>query len=194
MGFIELLFQGFALSMDAFSVSLCKGLATKRVQLKHSISCGAWFGGFQALMPLIGYLLASIFKDAIQSFSSYIAFGLLAIIGINMLKEALESCDCCEDQNDDFSIKTMLMMAIATSIDACAAGVSMGVEEFAPGMNIGIAVAFIGGFTFAFCALGVKLGSYVGGKLGNKAQIAGGVILILLGLKILLEEWNLLPW
>lgn len=193
MGILELLIQGFGLSMDAFSVSLCKGLATKNVRLRHSLSCGAWFGGFQALMPLLGYLLASSFREAIMQFDHWIAFGLLGIIGANMLKEAF-SADCqeCENHNDDFGFRTMLLMAVATSIDACASGVSMGVGQFAPGMNIWIAIAFIGGFTFAFCALGVKIGSYVGAKLEKKAQIVGGVTLILLGTYILLS--HLLQW
>lgn len=193
MGILELLIQGFGLSMDAFSVSLCKGLATKNVRLRHSLSCGAWFGGFQALMPLLGYLLASSFREAIMQFDHWIAFGLLGIIGANMLKEAF-SADCqeCENHNDDFGFRTMLLMAVATSIDACASGVSMGVGQFAPGMNIWIAIAFIGGFTFAFCALGVKIGSYVGAKLEKKAQIVGGVALILLGTYILLS--HLLQW
>lgn len=193
MGILELLIQGFGLSMDAFSVSLCKGLATKNVRLRHSLSCGAWFGGFQALMPLLGYLLASSFRKAIMQFDHWIAFGLLGIIGANMLKEAF-SADCqeCENHNDDFGFRTMLLMAVATSIDACASGVSMGVGQFAPGMNIWIAIAFIGGFTFTFCALGVKIGSYVGAKLEKKAQIVGGVTLILLGTYILLS--HLLQW
>ena len=191
MGLLELLIQGFGLSMDAFSVSLCKGLATKKVRLRHSLSCGAWFGGFQALMPLLGYLLASTFREAIMSFDHWIAFGLLGIIGVNMLKEAFSSdCECCENHNDDFGFKTMLLMAIATSIDACASGVSMGVSE--ENVNIWIAIAFIGGFTFVFCALGVKIGSYVGAKLEKKAQVVGGVTLILLGTYILLS--HLLGW
>ena len=193
MGLLELLIQGFGLSMDAFSVSLCKGLATKQVRLRPSLSCGRWFGGFQALMPLLGYLLASTFRQAIMDFDHWIAFGLLGIIGINMLKEAFSSdCECCENHNDDFGFKTMLLMAVATSIDACASGVSMGVGQFAPGMNIWIAIFIIGAFTFGFCALGVKLGSYVGAKLEKKAQIVGGVTLILLGTYILLS--HLLQW
>lgn len=193
MGIIELLVQGFGLSMDAFSVSLCKGLATKKVRLRHSLSCGAWFGGFQALMPLLGYLLASTFREAIMRFDHWIAFILLGIIGANMLKEAFSAdCEACENHNDDFGFRTMLLMAVATSIDACASGVSMGAGEFAPGMNIWIAIAFIGGFTFAFCALGVKIGSYVGAKLEKKAQVVGGVTLILLGTYILLS--HLLGW
>ena len=193
MGLMELLIQGFGLSMDAFSVSLCKGLATQKVRLRHSMSCGLWFGGFQALMPLLGYLLASTFREAIMRFDHWIAFGLLSIIGINMLREAFESdCACCENGNDDFGFKTMLVMAIATSIDACASGVSMGAGGFAPGMNIWIAIALIGGFTFAFCALGVKIGSYVGAKLEKKAQVVGGGTLILLGSYILLS--HLLQW
>ena len=193
MGIAELLIQAFGLSMDAFSVSLCKGLATKNVRLKHGMICGAWFGGFQALMPLLGYLLASTFREDIMAYDHYIAFFLLGVIGANMLKEAFSSeCECCEDHNDDFGFKTMLLMAIATSIDACASGVNMGVGGFAQGMNIWIAITLIGGFTFAFCAVGVKIGSFVGAKLEKKAQVVGGVTLILLGTYILLS--HLLGW
>ena len=155
--------------------------------------CGAWFGGFQALMPLLGFLLASTFREAIMAYDHYIAFFLLGVIGANMLKEAFSAeCECCEDHNDDFGFKTMLLMAIATSIDACASGVNMGVGGFAQGMNIWIAITLIGGFTFAFCAVGVKIGSFVGAKLEKKAQIVGGVTLILLGTYILLS--HLLGW
>lgn len=193
MGIAELLIQAFGLSMDAFSVSLCKGLATKNVRLKHGMICGAWFGGFQALMPLLGFLLASTFREAIMAYDHYIAFFLLGVIGANMLKEAFSAeCECCEDHNDDFGFKTMLLMAIATSIDACASGVNMGVGGFSQGMNIWIAITLIGGFTFAFCAVGVKIGSFVGAKLEKKAQIVGGVTLILLGTYILLS--HLLGW
>jgi len=192
MGFIELLIQAVALSMDAFSVSICKGLATKNIKLRHGLICGAWFGGFQALMPLAGFWLASLFAQQIRAFDHWIAFGLLAIIGINMLREALSSdCDC-EEHNADFGIRTMLMMAIATSIDAMAAGVSMAMVL--TGTQIFMAVALIGGFTFAFCAVGVKIGNVFGNRFEKKAQILGGVILILLGLKILLEHLGVLPW
>ena len=178
--------------MDAFSVSICKGLATKNLKVRHGLLCGAWFGGFQAIMPLIGFYLASIFADQIRSFDHWIAFALLAIIGVNMLKEALSSdCDC-EEQNGDFGVKTMFLMAVATSIDAMAAGVSMAMVL--TGAEIFTAIALIGGFTFAFCAVGVKIGNVFGNKFEKKAQILGGVILVLLGVKILLEHLGVLAW
>lgn len=193
MSLLELFIIAVGLSMDAFAVAICKGLSVPKVTLRHAACTGLWFGGFQALMPLLGYLLASTFREAIERFDHWIAFVLLGIIGLNMLKEAFETdCESCENHNDDFGFRTMLVMAIATSIDACASGVSMGVGGFAPGMNIWIAIAFIGGFTFAFCALGVKIGSYVGAKLEKKAQVVGGVTLILLGTYILLS--HLLGW
>ena len=191
MGIVEVLLIAIGVSMDAFAVSVAKGISAHRVGWRHALLAGSWFGGFQALMPLLGYFLASMFRDAIMDYDHWIAFGLLGIIGANMLKEAFSGdCDCCEDGNDDFGFKTMLLMAIATSIDACASGVSMGVAK--EPVNIWIAIAFIGGFTFIFCALGVKIGSYVGAKLEKKAQIIGGVTLILLGTYILVS--HLLGW
>ena len=185
MGFGELFLLAVGLSMDAFAVSVCKGLSVKKAGLKESAICGGWFGGFQGLMPLIGYLLGALFADAIKAFDHWIAFGLLAIIGINMLKEAFgEECECC-DKNADFSIKTMFVMAVATSIDALAVGISL---AMAGNVNIWMAVLLIGVTTFLLSGLGVKIGNIFGNKFEKKAQIAGGVILILLGLRILLEH------
>ena len=154
-------------------------------------TCGVWFGGFQALMPLIGFFLGSLFSAAIEAFDHWVAFGLLALIGGNMLKEALgkEECDGCGDENGDFGFKTMFVMAIATSIDALAIGVSM---ALAGNVNIWIAIAFIGAVTFLMSGLGVKIGNVFGAKYEKKAQFAGGVILVLLGLKILLEHLGVL--
>lgn len=191
MGIGELLFLAVGLSMDAFAVSICKGLSMKKAGLKEGAVCGAWFGGFQALMPVIGFFLGTLFADAIKAFDHWVAFGLLVIIGINMLKEAFSKCDCCENHDADLSVKTMFVMAVATSIDALAVGISL---AMAGDVNIWVAMALIGVVTFAMCALGVKIGNLFGSRFEKKAQIAGGVILILLGTKILLEHLELLPW
>ena len=186
MGFIELFLLGVGLSMDAFAVSVCKGLAMKKATLKSQMTCGLWFGGFQALMPLIGFFLGAMFADAIKSFDHWIAFGLLALIGANMLKEALEKeCDCCEEHYADMSVKTMFVMAVATSIDALAVGISL---AMAGDVNIWAAIALIGVTTCGLSALGVKIGNIFGSRYEKKAEFAGGVILILLGVKILLEH------
>ena len=186
MGFIELFLLGVGLSMDAFAVSVCKGLAMKKATLKSQMTCGLWFGGFQALMPLIGFFLGAMFADAIKSFDHWIAFGLLVLIGANMLKEALEKeCDCCEEHNADMSVKTMFVLAVATSIDALAVGISL---AMAGDVNIWAAIALIGVTTCGLSALGVKIGNIFGSRYEKKAEFAGGVILILLGIKILLEH------
>lgn len=191
MGFGALLLLAVGLSMDAFAVSICKGLSMKKATLKEGAICGIWFGGFQALMPLIGFFLGGVFAGAIEAFDHWVAFGLLAIIGINMLKEAFsKECDCgCQERDADLSVKTMLVMAIATSIDALAVGISL---AMAGDVNIFLAVLLIGVVTFAFCAAGVKIGNVFGSRFEKKAQIAGGVILILLGMKILLEHLGVL--
>lgn len=186
MGFIELFILAVGLSMDAFAVSICKGLSVKKANAKGMLSCGLWFGGFQALMPLIGFLIGSIFADKIMAIDHWVAFVLLAFIGANMLKEAFsKECECECDANEDFSAKTMLTMAIATSIDALAVGISLAMVG---NVNIIEAVVLIGVVTCIFSALGVKIGSIFGDKFEKKAQIAGGVILILLGIKILVEH------
>ena len=189
MGFAELFLLAVGLSMDAFAVSICKGLSMKKATLKAGAICGAWFGGFQALMPLIGFFLGSMFAGAIEAFDHWVAFGLLAIIGINMLKEAFCKCEECENTDADLSAKAMFIMAVATSIDALAVGISL---AMAGDVNIWAAIALIGGFTCAFCTVGVKIGNIFGSRLEDKAQIAGGVILILLGVKILLEHLGVL--
>ena len=187
MGFAELLLLGVGLSMDAFAVSVCKGLAMKRATLKAELTCGVWFGGFQALMPLIGFYLGTLFAEAIQAFDHWVAFGLLALIGGNMLKEALgeeEECPCA-----DLSVKTMFLMAVATSIDALAVGISLAMVG---DVNIWAAVSLIGVTTFALSAVGVAVGNVFGSRYEKKAEMAGGVILILLGVKILLEHLGVL--
>ena len=187
MGIGELLLLAVGVSMDAFAVSICKGLAMKEATLKASMTCGLWFGGFQALMPTIGFFLGTLFADAIQAIDHWVAFVLLGIIGINMLKEAFEKeeCSCCQEHNADMSVKTMFVMAVATSIDALAVGISL---AMAGNVNIWLAALFIGICTCGFSAVGVKIGNVFGSRFEKKAQTAGGLILILLGLKILLEH------
>ena len=187
MGIIELLLLAIGLSMDAFAVAVCKGLATPQLKPRHLLIAGAWFGGFQALMPLIGYFLGAAFESYISSLDHWVAFVLLFLIGANMVKEALsgeaEAADC------SFDFKTMLVMAVATSIDALAVGITFAIL---PDVNILFAVLFIGVITFALSALGVRVGHTVGAKYKSKAELAGGIILILLGLKILLEHLGII--
>lgn len=186
MGFVELFLLAVGLSMDAFAVSICKGLSMKKATLKAGAICGVWFGGFQAMMPLVGFFLGTMFAEAIEAFDHWVAFGLLAIIGFNMLREAFsKECDCCEDQDADLSFKTMFVMAVATSIDAMAVGISLAMSG---SVNIWLAISLIGVVTFLFSAVGVKIGNVFGSRFEKKAQFAGGAILILLGVKILLEH------
>ena len=192
MGFFAMFTLAVGLAMDAFAVSVCKGLTLKRADGKSMAKCGAWFGVFQALMPLIGYFLGSLFARQIEAFDHWIAFLLLALIGANMLKEAFskkeEGCGC---KDADFSFKTMLTMAIATSIDALAVGISLALSG---DVDIFKAIALIGIITCVLSALGVKIGSIFGDKFEKKAQIAGGVILIILGFKILFEHLGILQF
>ncbi len=192
MGFGELILLSVALSMDAFAVSICKGLATKEAGLRTGLTCGLWFGGFQALMPLTGFYLGRFFAEAIQTIDHWVAFVLLAAIGINMLREAFsKSCDSGEDEQDsDMSFKTMFLLAIATSIDALAVGISLAMVG---NVKILTAVLLIGACTFLLCTTGVRIGNIFGAKLGSKAHMAGGIILIVLGIKILLEHLGILP-
>lgn len=187
MNFVDLLLLGVGLSMDAFAVSVCKGLATRRPSLKNMAACGLWFGGFQALMPLIGFYLGSLFAEAIEAVDHWVALILLVVIGLNMIREAVSGEE--EHADADFSFRTMLTMAIATSIDALAVGISLAMSG---GVNIWAAVAIIGVTTCLLSMLGVKIGAVFGDRFEKKAQIAGGVILILLGLKILLEHLGVL--
>ena len=192
MGIGELFLLAVGLSMDAFAVSVCKGLAMKKATLKAEATCGLWFGGFQMLMPIIGFFLGSLFAEAIEAFDHWVAFGLLVIIGINMLKEALEKEDESDDNPEkdaDLSVRTMFLMAVATSIDALAVGISLAMVG---SVNIWLAAAFIGICTFLLSALGVKIGNVFGSRYEKKAGFTGGVILILLGVKILLEHLGVL--
>lgn len=185
MSFWELMLYAVGLSADAFAVSVCKGICLKKVTLRESAICGAWFGSFQGLMPLAGFFLGMIFAEAIRAVDHWVAFGLLAIIGINMLKEAFEK-DCCQDNpNGDLSVKTMFVLAVATSIDAMAVGISF---AMAGNVNIYYAVTLIGVTTFVLSGIGAKIGSVFGNRFEKGAQVAGGVILILLGIKILIEH------
>ena len=191
MGFGELLLLAVGVSMDAFAVSICKGLAMKKATLKAGLTCGSWFGGFQALMPLIGFFLGFLFAEAIEAIDHWVAFVLLGFIGFNMLKEAFAGdCECCEEQDADLSVKTMFVMAVATSIDALAVGISLAMAGLPIFGLDGIfsAVVQIGLCTFLFCTAGVKIGNIFGSRFEKKAQMAGGAILILLGLRILLEH------
>ena len=189
MGFGELMLLAVGVSMDAFAVSICKGLAMKRATIGGMATVGGWFGGFQALMPLIGFFLGTLFAAAIEAVDHWVAFGLLGIIGFNMLKEAFEpgcECGCCAvEHNADLGAKTMFVMAVATSIDALAVGISL---AMAGGVNIWLSVLLIGLTTFSFSAAGVKIGSLFGAAFEKKAQLAGGLILMALGVKILLEH------
>jgi putative Mn2+ efflux pump MntP len=180
---IELILIGISLSMDAFAVSICKGLSVGKIKPKHMITAGLWFGGFQALMPLIGYLLGSTFEQYITSIDHWVAFILLGIIGGNMIKE---SCHKDEDYNvaPDFSFRTMFTMAVATSIDALAVGVSFAFLK----VNIWEAVLLIGITTALFSGVGVVIGNFFGARWKSKAEFIGGFILIAMGLKILLEH------
>lgn len=182
MGILELFLIAVGLSMDAFAVSVCKGLSVHKAEVKHSLCVGAYFGGFQALMPLIGYLLGTQFESFIVSIDHWIAFVLLGFIGGNMIREALSKEE--EKLDDSFSFKTMVTLAIATSIDALAMGVTFAFLR----VNILWAVLFIGVITFVLSAIGLKVGNVFGAKYKCKAELLGGVVLILMGCKILLEH------
>ena len=186
MGLIELFLIAVGPSMDAFAVSVCKGLAMPKCTFKKAAIVGLWFGGFQALMPAIGYVLGAQFQETIASIDHWIAFVLLALIGGNMIHEALDNDE--EEADASLDVKTMFLLAVATSIDALAIGITFAFLK----VNIIPAVCFIGIVTFIISFAGVKIGNVFGGRYKNKAEIVGGVILILLGLKILLEHLGFL--
>lgn len=188
MGIGELFLLAVGLSMDAFAVSVCKGLAMQRIDWKKMCIVGLWFGGFQALMPTLGYLVGSLFQEYITAFDHWIAFILLAIIGGSMIREALSKEE--NDTSASLAFGVMLLMAVATSIDALAVGVTFAFLQ----VDLLFAVLFIGVTTFVLSALGVKVGSVFGTRYKAKAELTGGVILILLGTKILLEHLGLLPF
>lgn len=187
MSLLELLIIAIGLSMDAFAVSIGKGLSVTKIKLSHALKVGLWFGGFQALMPLIGYLLGSTFADVVSTYDHWVAFVLLALIGGNMIKEAFEKddeCDCNKKEKNCFGFVTMLTLAVATSIDALAIGVTFAFFKVA----IIPAIITIGITTFLFSVAGLKIGHIFGCKYKSHAELFGGVILILIGLKILLEH------
>ena len=181
MGFIELLLIAVGLSMDAFAVSVCKGLSVKKVGVKHAALAGLYFGGFQFLMPVIGYLLGFRFESVIESIDHWVAFVLLAFIGGNMIKESFGKG---EELNDDFGVRTMLLMAIATSIDALAVGITFAFLE----VQILPAAGLIGVTTFLLSFVGIYIGNAFGTRYKSRAELAGGIILVVIGVKILIEH------
>ena len=186
MSLWELFVIAVGLSMDACAVSVCKGLSVPRVLLRHSLICGAYFGLFQAVMPLIGWLLGVQFQTVIASIDHWIAFVLLGMIGFNMIRESREEEEECLDCS--FHFRAMLPLAVATSIDALAVGVTFAFLQ----VDIVPAVCFIGVTTFVLSAVGVRVGAAFGNRFGSKAELAGGIILILMGAKILLEHLGVL--
>lgn len=188
MSLFTLFVTAVGLSMDAFAVSICKGLAMKKLSWKKALIIGLWFGGFQALMPTIGYFLGTRFESYVTAIDHWIAFALLVLIGANMIKEALSKEE--DETNDSIDIKTMFLLAVATSIDALAVGVTYAFLQ----VRIVPAVTFIGVITFSLSVAGVKIGNVFGLKYKSKAEITGGVILILMGTKILLEHLGFLNW
>ncbi len=191
MGMGELLLLALGVSMDAFAVSICKGLAMKRTGIREGLVCGGWFGGFQALMPTLGFFLGTLFAEAIEAIDHWVAMILLVIIGVNMLKEAFSGEEAGdEDGGADLSVKTMLLLAVATSIDALAVGISLAMVG---NVNIWLAAGLMGLFTCGMSMAGVKIGNVFGNRYEKKAQVVGGVILILIGLKILFTHLGMMP-
>lgn len=186
MSLFSLFLLAVGLSMDAFAVSVCKGLSMKKITRRTCCLVGLWFGGFQALMPLIGYLLGSRFEQYITAIDHWIAFGLLAVIGLSMIKEALSKDE--EPLDASLHVKTMFLLAVATSIDALAVGITFAFLQ----VDILPAVSFIGIITFLLSALGMKVGNVFGSRYKSWAEIAGGVILMAIGIKILLEHLGIL--
>lgn len=181
MGLVSTVLLAVSLAMDAFAVAICKGLAMQKLTVKNMAIVGFWFGAFQALMPTIGYFLGSAFEDKITAIDHWIGFVLLAIIGVNMIREALSDEE--EETTGTLGVKEMFLLAIATSIDALAVGITFAFVE----MNVLLAVVLIGIITFAISMLGVKIGNVFGTKYKAKAEIAGGTVLVLLGVNMLLE-------
>lgn len=182
MDFFEIILIGFGLAMDAFAVSICKGLSMKKIKWKNAIIIAIYFGLFQAIMPVIGFFLGSTFSKFIQKMDHWIAFVLLSAIGVNMIKESND--DEGENRNDRADFKTMIVLAIATSIDALAVGITFAFFE----VNLWLASLIIGVITFCLSFIGVVIGNKFGDKFQNKAELAGGFILIVIGLKILIEH------
>ncbi len=189
MGVLEIFILAIGLAMDAFAVAVCKGLSLPKTKIKHYITVGLWFGGFQGLMPLIGYFLGRAFGKYIESIDHWVAFGLLLLIGGNMVKESFErDCDCCEKKDAGLGFLAMLVLAVSTSIDAAATGIVLASR----GANIWLSVIIIAAVTFIISAAGVKIGNVFGSRYKRRAELVGGVILVLLGLKMLLEGLNII--
>lgn len=182
MGIFELMVIGLGLAMDAFTVSVGKGMSLHCVKPRHAFIIGAWFGGFQAIMPIIGYFLGQSFAGLIGDIDHWLAFGLLVIIGVKMIRDTVAGEE--NEHNDDIRPRAMFVMAVATSIDALAVGVTMAFLH----VNIWLAAAIIGIITFILSAVGTYLGSGAGARLGSRAGIAGGVVLIAIGIKIVAEH------
>ena len=186
MGIFAILLLGIGLAMDAFAVSICKGLAMKKMNWKNAIIIALYFGMFQAVMPIIGYFLGTTFESLVTTFDHWIAFILLLLIGGSMIKESFDKED--EKKNDKIDFKTMTVLALATSIDALAIGITFAFLD----VNVTLAVSIIGIITFIISVCGVKIGNKFGDKYQNKAELMGGIILVLLGIKILLEHLEIL--
>ena len=186
MGLIEIILSGIALAMDAFAVSICKGLTLKKMEISKALICGIYFGVFQSIMPLIGYFIGKSFITFIESFDHWIAFAILAIIGINMIRESFSK----EEVDSDFSAKAMLILALATSIDALTMGLSFSMVDLR--VNIFVAVTIIGVITFVLSGLGIFIGNIFGSRFNKVAQIIGGVCLVLIGVKVLLDGLGVL--
>lgn len=186
MGILEIVLLGIGLAMDAFAVSICKGLSMKKMNWKNAMIIAFYFGVFQAIMPAIGYFLGTTFESFVTAVDHWIAFILLSFIGGNMIKESFNSED--EDKNDRVDFKTMIVLAIATSIDALAVGITFAFFD----VNVIVAVSIIGVITFFISLLGVKVGNKFGDKYQNKAELMGGILLVLLGIKILVEHLNII--
>ena len=187
MGLLEVIFIGIGLAIDAFAVSVCKGLSIKSISFKKSCTIAMYFGAFQAIMPTLGFMFGGAFQGLIIDYDHWIAFILLAIIGIKMIKDAIVDQND-DEKNDDISVKTMLILAIATSIDALAVGITFSFFK----IDIIKAVAIIGIVTFILSLIGVKIGKRFGDKLERKAEVFGGVILVLIGIKILIEHLGII--
>ncbi len=186
--FVSVLLIGIGLSMDAFAVSICKGLAMPKMRWRNALLAGVWFGGFQTLMPILGYFLGSAFAELVASIDHWIAFFLLALIGANMIRESRSQEQ--EAENPSFDVKTMLLLAIATSIDALAVGVSFAFSQ----IPIFQSALVIGCTTFVFGVAGIAIGHVFGARYKSRAEFVGGAILILMGLKILLSDLGVLPF
>lgn len=186
MSYVEIFFLAVALSMDAVAVALCKGLAMKKITIKDCLNVGLWFGFFQGLMPFIGYILGSSLSNFISELDHWVAFILLGIIGINMIRESFSDEDE-EEVDNHLNFKAMLLMAIATSIDALAVGVTFAFLQ----VNILTSILLIGITTFVLSSIAVKVGSIFGDKLKSKAELLGGIVLVLIGTKILVEHLGL---